>query len=253
MMGGCMNIHVERYGQGEKIIFIHGSGWNTRMWYNQRDYLKSSMEVILVDLPGHGKSPGDGCDSVEEYKEAVYGVIRRLNTGRCYVAGHSLGGAITMSLALSYPDAIKGVVLIGTGAKLRVLPQILEGITKDKENTVQNIVTLAFSKKASSTLKSDDFDETIKCRAEVIYKDFNACNHFNIMDFVSSLQVPALIICGTDDSLTPPKYSYYLNKEIKGSRLVLIEDAGHMVMMEKLEEVNRAIEEFVRGQLDTHG
>jgi len=243
-----MNLHVERYGQGEQIIFIHGSGWNTRMWYNQRDYLKSSMEVILVDLPGHGKSPGDGCDSVEEYRDTIYGVVKMLSPGRCYVAGHSLGGAIAMSFALSYPDVTKGIVLIGTGAKLRVLPQILEGITKDKDNAVQNIVTLAFSKKAPLTLKNDDFNETMQCKAEAIYKDFNACNHFDIMDSVGSLQVPALIICGTDDVLTPPKYSSYLNKEIKGSRLVLIEDAGHMVMMEKPMDVNRAIGEFVRGQ-----
>ena len=114
-------MHIERYGQGEKILFIHGSGWNTHMWYSQRDYLKSSMEVMLVDLPGHGESPGDGCDSVEEYRDAVYEMIRELDIERCYIAGHSLGGAIALSLSLAYPDIIKGIILIGTGARLRVL------------------------------------------------------------------------------------------------------------------------------------
>ena len=73
-----MSMHIERYGQGERILFIHGSGWNTHMWYSQRDYLKSSMEVILVDLPGHGESSGNGCDSVEGYRDAVYEMIRSL-------------------------------------------------------------------------------------------------------------------------------------------------------------------------------
>jgi pimeloyl-ACP methyl ester carboxylesterase len=218
------------------------------MWHKQRDSLQSSAEVVLVDLPGHGKSPGDGCDSVEDYRDELHKTIKRLNLGRCYVAGHSLGGAITMSLALSCQDVIKGVVLIGTGAKLKVLPQILEDIKKNKANTINDIVMLAFSKEAPSALKKDDFDETMKCRAEVIYKDFSACDRFNIMDAVGLLKVPALIVCGTDDSLTPPKYSHHLNKAIHGSRLVLIEDAGHMVMMEKPEEVNRAIQEFVRGR-----
>ncbi len=243
-----MDLYVERYGQGEKIVFVHGSGWNTRMWYRQRDSLQSSMEVVLVDLPGHGESPGHGYDSAEEYRDEIYGTIKRLNLGRCYVAGHSLGGAIAMSLALSYHHVVKGIVLIGTGAKLKVLPQILEDIKKNKEGTIHNIIDLAFSRQASSALKKEDFDETMKCSAEVIYKDFNACDSFDIMDSVSSLQVPALIVCGTDDSLTPPKYSHYLNHAIQDSRLVLIEDAGHMVMMEKPEQVNRAIEEFIRGR-----
>lgn len=215
------------------------------MWYRQRDSLRSFMRVVLIDLPGHGKSPGDGCDSVEEYRDAVYEAIKRLNVGGCYVAGHSLGGAIAMSLALLHPEVVKGIILIGTGAKLKVLPQILEGIQKDKENTTNNIITLAFSKYASSALKKDDFDETMKCRAEVIHKDFSACDRFNAMESITSLVMPALIVCGTDDSLTPPKYSHYLNKAITGSRLVLIQDSGHMVMIERPEEVSSAIKEFV--------
>ncbi|MBA4390755.1 MAG: hypothetical protein C0399_07440 [Syntrophus sp. (in: bacteria)] len=248
MIGGFMTMHAERYGQGEKVIFIHGSGWNTSMWHNQRDYLKSSMEVILVDLPGHGKSPGKGCDSVEEYKDAVYGMIRDLDMGRCFVAGHSLGGAIALSLSLAHAEVTKGIILLGTGAKLRVHPNILEGIVTDKEKTVRNIGALAFSMNASSVLRAQAFDETMKCTSEVIHKDFRACDRFSIMDSVSSLSVPALIICGVDDALTLPKYSVYLNEAIHGSKLVLIEDAGHMVMMEKPMEVNRAIEQFVKSK-----
>ncbi len=241
-------MHIEKYGQGEKILFIHGSGWNTHMWYSQRDYLKSSMEVVLVDLPGHGESPGNGCDSVEDYRDAIYEMIRELNIEKCYIAGHSLGGAIAISLSLAYPDILKGIILIGTGARLRVLPQILEGIIKDKENTVRNISELAFSKKTTSVLKDQAIYETMKCKGEVVYKDFCACNRFDVMDTINSIRVPALIICGNDDALTLPKYSLYLHEAIYGSQLTLIDGAGHMVMMEKPMEVNRAIEEFVLHQ-----
>jgi pimeloyl-ACP methyl ester carboxylesterase len=242
-----MSLHVERSGSGDKIIFIHGSGWNARMWHNQRDYLKSSMEVILVDLPGHGESSGDGCESVEEYGESVYGAIEGLSLRQAYVAGHSLGGAIAMSLALSDPGMVKGLILIGTGAKLRVLPHILEGITHNKEKTVRALVETAHSNKAASALKAIDLDEMMKCSAEVIYKDFSACDRFDIMGSINTLSFPALIMCGAEDALTPPKYSSYLNSKIEGSKLVLIEDAGHMVMIEKPDQVNRAIELFVKG------
>jgi pimeloyl-ACP methyl ester carboxylesterase len=245
-MKDTLNLFVERSGHGERILFVHGSGWNSRMWHNQRDGLQSSFEVVLVDLPGHGRSPGDGCDSVERYRDAVLGVIEGLAPEKCYVAGHSLGGAVALSLALSRPDVLKGVVLIGTGAKLRVLPQILDNVTKNKEQTVAEIVSLAFSQKAPSELKDYDFRETMKCSAEVILKDFTACDRFNVMDSIDSLDLPALVVCGTDDNLTPPKYSLYLHKAIKKSRLVLIEDAGHMVMMEKPDDLNSAVAEFIR-------
>jgi pimeloyl-ACP methyl ester carboxylesterase len=242
------NMHIERYGQGEKIIFIHGSGWNTHMWYGQRDYLAKSMEVILIDLPGHGESSGDGCQSVEEYRDAIYSMIKRLDIGQPYIVGHSLGGAIALSLSLAYPDTFKGTVLIGTGAKLKVLPRILEGIIKEKEKTLRDTAKLAFSEKADTALKNQAFDETMRCAAEVIFGDFYACKSFDVMASVSSLSLPTLIVCGIDDALTPSKYSFYLNKAIRGSKLVLVEGAGHMVMMEKPMEVNNAIERFVKNE-----
>jgi pimeloyl-ACP methyl ester carboxylesterase len=193
-------------------------------------------------------NPGIGYDSVEKYRDAVHEMIREHDFGRCYIAGHSLGGAIALSLSLACPDIVKGIILIGTGARLRVLPQILESIINDKENTVRNVGKLAFSKKTSSILKDQAIYETMKCKGEVIYKDFCACNRFDVMDTINSISVPALIICGTDDALTLPKYSLYLHEAINGSRLALIDDAGHMVMMEKPMEVNRAIEEFVKDE-----
>jgi pimeloyl-ACP methyl ester carboxylesterase len=239
-------MHIERYGQGEQILFIHGSGWNTHMWYGQRDHLASSMEVILIDLPGHGESPGNGRESVDECRDAVYELMKEYDINKPYIAGHSLGGAIVMSLSLAYPDIVRGAILVGTGAKLKVLPRILEGIIYDKEKTVTNTVELAFSPRSSPELKSRALDETMKCPAEIIYKDFQACNNFDVMGSISSLRIPTLILCGIDDALTLPKYSQYLNEAISGSKLVLVENAGHMVMMEKSIEVNRAIEQFIK-------
>lgn len=245
---GSTGIHIERYGRGEKILFLHGSGWNTHMWYNQRDHLASSMEVILIDLPGHGKSLGNGCKSIEAYRDVVYETMKEHDIERPYIAGHSLGGAIALSLSLVYPDSIKGIILIGTGARLKVLPLILEGIAHDTEKTVENIVELAFTPKTSQALKNQAVNAVMGCRAEVISNDFYACNGFDIMESVSSIVSPTLIICGADDALTLPKYSLYLNKNIHASKFVLVEDAGHMVMMEKPAEVNRVIEQFVKNE-----
>jgi pimeloyl-ACP methyl ester carboxylesterase len=241
-----MNIHAERNGKGEKIIFIHGAGGNARSWYFQKEYLKTSMEVILIDLPGHGEdADGTGYSTLADYIDYVHNAIRELGIDKCYLVGHSMGGAIAMSFALSFPDVLKGIILITTGAKLRVFPEILDGLKKDKESAVKDIMDYAFSKKAPSALKENGVKDMMKCKAEVIYGDFFACEGFNLMDSVNMIKMPALIICGNDDILTPPKYSEYLHKQIAGSRLVTIENAGHMATLEKPHEVNKAIREWI--------
>src|SRR5208283_3997435 len=101
--GGAMDLHVERYGAGKPAVFIHGASGSSLSWYFQKEYLKQFMEVVLVDLPGHGKSSGDGCERLEECRDAVYGVLKNLRLEKCYIVGHSMGGAIAMLFALTYP------------------------------------------------------------------------------------------------------------------------------------------------------
>jgi pimeloyl-ACP methyl ester carboxylesterase len=241
-----MGIYYEQTGKGDKVIFIHGAGGSSRTWYFQEESLKRSMEVIRIDLPGHGRSTGNGYDSIRELSDAVYDLLNERPPDRYFIAGHSMGGAIGMSFALAYPHLVKGLILIGTGAKLSVLPAILEGIRQDKAKTVRFIVEAAFSKTTSQQMKDMAFDEMMLCSEETIFRDFFACNGFNIIDTITAITVPSLIICGKDDLLTPPKYSEFLHRSLANSRLSLIEDAGHLVMLEKPDEVNREIEKFVK-------
>ncbi|OPY76479.1 MAG: AB hydrolase superfamily protein YdjP [Syntrophorhabdus sp. PtaU1.Bin050] len=240
-----MDVYIERTGSGEPILFVHGAGGNSEYWYYQKEYLKKHMEVLTIDLPGHGRSTGNGCRSIDEFRETIREALRGLGIEKCYMAGHSMGGAITMSFAIACPDLLKGIVLVCTGARLRTLPTILEGLMKDKEATVRTIVNYAFSRKSPEKLKEKGFRDMMQSKAETIYNDFVACDHFDAMNLLKAIQVPALIVCGEDDLLTPPKYSEYLHEMIDNSRLALIENAGHMVMLEKPEEVNTAILTFV--------
>ncbi len=237
--------YLERHGSGKKAIFIHGAAWNRTLWKRQKDFLSNFMEVILLDLPGHGNSSRPGLSSVEEYVDFLFEVIVSHSLEGSFLVGHSLGGAIAMASALRRSDLFRGLVIIGSGARLKVLPQILEGIEKDKERTIDLISSFAFSKKADYSLVMESKVEMMKCPKDVIYGDFLSCDKFDIMDNVKSIQIPVLIVCGLEDRLTPPKYSYYLNNEIRGSKLVLIEDAGHMVMLEKPQALNLAIKTFV--------
>ena len=240
-----MILSVERYGSGEACLFIHGAGGSGTSWYFQRD-LQDSMEVILVDLPGHGKSPGPGLDRVEDMRDAVLDTLRSLKIEKAFIAGHSMGGAIALSLALSHPGCVKGLILVGTGARLRVMPEFLEGILKDKEGTLRQITEVAFGRNTPPEVKEGGLREMMKCEARTIYNDYHACDKFDAMGSLKEITVPTLIVCAGSDLMTPPKYSEYIHSQIKGSKIELIERIGHMIMIESPAELNKAVREFVR-------
>jgi pimeloyl-ACP methyl ester carboxylesterase len=241
-----MNLNVEKYGSGEPCLFIHGAGGSSGSWYFQRE-LQKSMEVILIDLPGHGKSPGPSLDKIEDMRDGVLETLRSLNIEKCFIAGHSMGGAIALTLALTRPEAVKGLILVGTGAKLKVMPDFLEGILRDKEGTLKQITEVAFGRNTPPAMKESGLKEMMKCEARTIYNDYYACDHFDLMDSVGDIKTPALIVCAGSDLMTPPKYSEYLSWKIKGSKIELIEGVGHMMMLERPAVLNKAIEGFVSG------
>ena len=156
-----------------------------------------------------------------------------------------MGGAIVQTLALTHPEVMKGIVLVTTGARLRVLPLILEGIKNNFEETVQKINQFGYSRKTQSDLISKGISYMVQCKPEVLYGDFLACDRFDIMKQVEEINLPTLILCGEDDLLTPLKYSQFLQNRIKGSKLEVLSDAGHMVMMESPQTFNEKIREFI--------
>lgn len=238
-------MNIEIYGSGTTCVFIHGAGGSILSWLPQKAYFERSNRVVLVDLPGHGRSGGSSLSSIDAYAEVVGDALEATGCGPAYIAGHSMGGAVAMRLAISRPSLAKGLILIATGAKLKVYPAILEGILRDKEATARMIMDTAFSDAVPAAFKDRVFEEYMKNDARTIFDDFTACDTFDLMGKLDVITVPTLVICGTADRFTPPGYSRYLADAIPGANLALIADAGHMVMIEKPAEVNVAIDRFV--------
>jgi pimeloyl-ACP methyl ester carboxylesterase len=117
--------------------------------------------------------------------------------------------------------------------------------------TIPRIIQYAYSRKAPPQLIEDGVTQMLKCRPEVLHGDFSACDKFDAMKEVEKIDLPALIVCGEDDALTPVLYSQFLHSRIKGSKLEVLPNAGHMVMMESAqafnEKVRKFIEEIVKG------
>ncbi len=232
---------------GGTILFIHGAGGGQRSWVFQKGFFEGEFNPTIIELPGHGETGGRGEEEIGKYAEHVYGFLKTLDLGRLFLVGHSMGGAIVQTLALTHPEILKGIVLVGTGARLRVLPAVLEGIKKNFEKTVREIVRFAFSRKASPDLVESGVEYLLECPPEVLYGDFLACDRFDFMKEAEKIDLPALVICGAEDEMTPVKYSEFLHHQIKRSRLEIVPGAGHMVMMEAPDVFNAKIKEFIRG------
>lgn len=230
------------------LVFIHGSGDSGRIWRSQIDYF-GPARAFAIDLPGHGQRadtlPPEV--SVLDYARAAHTIIwHELGLDHPVIAGHSLGGAVALMMGLEYGDEVGGLILIGTGARLRVHPDLLEGARSASEAATRQLKSLAFAPAHAETMLDDMLaEEQARPASSMLYRDLSACNIFDCMTRLAEIHLPTLIICGTEDRLTPVKYSQYLHDHIAGSTLRLIPDAGHYVMREQPQQVNQAIEDWL--------
>jgi pimeloyl-ACP methyl ester carboxylesterase len=227
-----------------KLIFIHGAGNTGLVWHYQTEYFAASD---AISLPGHPQ--GKPCTSVDDYAEWLHRYVQDRGYSQPVLVGHSMGGAVAQMYALNYPQDVKGLILIGTGARLRVRPDflsLLEAGIEAPATWLKNLVEPFYSR-VDPAVKEKVIKKVAEVGAAVQLNDFRCCDKFDIMGRVHQVTAPTLVICGTDDDMTPVKFSQYLANKIAAAKLVVIESGSHFVFMEKPEEVNRAIEEFLRG------
>jgi len=225
-----------------RLIFIHGAG-NTNLEYHYQ--LQHFKGAEAPDLPGH--PDGKPCTSIEDYAKWLHEYVRRGGDPHPVLIGHSLGGAIALMYALKHPEDVKGLVLVSTGARLRVRPDLLkliEDLIPDPARWLKKVAEPPLSL-VDPDVKQKILEGMAKVGPAVQLNDFLCCDRFDIMDEVSRISVPTLVINGTDDNMTPLKYARYLADKIPVAKLLIMEGTTHYCLLEKPAEANRAIEEFL--------
>jgi pimeloyl-ACP methyl ester carboxylesterase len=244
MRGNVVFGSQERAKGKDSLVFIHGAGGSRTSWRYQEDYFSRTFNCYIIELPGHGAAQGPGAPEIKDYALWIKGALDELKLSSPFVIGHSMGGAIAMEIAMRFPALAKGLVLASTGARLRTLPAILSGIKQAFPETVELICERSFAQDAPAEMKQAKAAEMMKNSPDVLYGDFSACDRFDIMEQVQTINKPTLVICGDQDALAPIKYSRFLADKIAGARLEIIKGAGHMVMLEQAEEFNKKLDAF---------
>ncbi|MEI6185567.1 MAG: alpha/beta hydrolase [Dehalococcoidia bacterium] len=226
-----------------KLVFIHGSGARGDVWMLQKRHF---TDADTPDLPGHPH--GEICTSIEAYSDWLHGYFQKKEYTDVVLAGHSLGGGIALMHAVRYPKDLKGIIMIGSGARLRVLPLILEAIEAKLGDTHGWITELV--EPLYGTVEEKTRRAIMPGLAEVgpaaQLNDFRCCDKFDFMGRVNEVKLPVLCIVGDQDNMTPPKYSQYLAGKMPDCRVSIIEGGTHLAFLEKPAEVNRAIESFLK-------
>ena len=237
-----MQVNYEEQGNGNpvSIIMIHGAGGSSATWFMQYRSLSKNFHVIALDLNGHGRTKDRSDENlIESYLEDIDSVVSQYE--KPILAGHSMGGALALLYALQNPGRLSGLVLVATGAKLRVADMVFDLLDTDFEGYLGAVEEFMFHKNTSKELVEASVAEVRKCPVPVIRRDFEMCNAFNVMGRLKEIQIPTLIIVGAQDMMTPVKYSQYLHSQIENSKLLVIENAGHSVMLEQSSKVNQGI------------
>ena len=228
------------------LILVHGAGGTYRHWPEEVRALPG-RRVIALDLSGHGGSPSPAPGTVAALARSVLGLLDALGLETAVVAGHSMGGAVALTLALEAPPRVAGLVLCGTGARLRVSAAVLQA-TADPASLAGAADAMAqwsFGSLAGPALRREFVEGFLANAPGVVHGDFAACDAFDVMARLGEIRAPALVVCGSEDRLTPPKYSEHLRDHIQGARLEVVPGAGHLVMLEAPAAVARAVEAFL--------
>lgn len=228
------------------LVLVHGAGGTHLHWPPQVRFLPG-MTVYALDLPGHGKSGGDGRDTIAAYRDVVLAWADALALPRFVVAGTSMGGAIAQAMALAAPARLAGLVLVGTDARLPVAPAILDGLRSDFPGTARQIARWVHRREPDPRMVELYARHLLTIDPGVVIGDFEACNQFDITVEVSQIDLPALVIVGREDRMTPPQRSRWLAGQLPQARLLEIPDAGHAVAAEAPVMVAEAIKAFLVG------
>ena len=224
------------------LVFLHGSGDNAQLWDAVIACLPQ-YTAIALDLSGHGAltaRPGPTTMSVDDYAGAVRAELTRRGLGHVCLIGHSLGSAIALRMAVDYPALVSRLVLVGAGARMRVLPALLEEARTDPSSAKWKLVEMGFAPAHQSQARPF-FEHLAPTAPGMLYRDLAACDSFDIMSELGHIAQPTLIVTGEEDRLTPPKYAHFLAEHLDNAHLALLPNAGHYAQIEAPEAVASAI------------
>jgi pimeloyl-ACP methyl ester carboxylesterase len=230
-------LRIRDEGEGGKtpVCLIHGAASSSVVWMEAVRRIAPRRRVIALDLPGHGQSdrwhpPPEV--SIAMYRDAVGTVCAHLKIPKVILVGHSMGGLIALSAAATWPERVAGLVMVGSGARLRVSPAVHQQIQKDFSHFNEWFARIGWSAATPLEIVERWAGISMTADQEITAADFQAVDRFDGRELPARIKTPTLILGAADDLATPPKLSEELSA-IAGARVTILPRAGHWMMLEQ--------------------
>lgn len=246
--------YIENKISGTPLLFIHGWLGSSLEWIHQFNYFNSKQHIIILDLPGFGKSNKPKTKySINFFTKQILSFIKLLGHGKIILIGHSLGGIIAQNITIQNPTLVKKLILISTAAsfsqsiKKRITLFWINLIFKlTYKNFLKNIIKQIISIKNENREFKRFYNDTLKIPKSVVLSTFkNMTSKFNLNKQLSRIFQPTLLIYGNEDQIISKSSMKNLGDSIPNSEIYIIENSPHRVMVENYIEVNKIIDDFI--------
>jgi len=240
-------LDFEESGQGFPLILLHGFPLNRSIWYPVLPYLTPHLRVILPDLRGFGKSqPGNEPSTMRLMAEDIAQLISKLKIEKCLVAGHSMGGYVSLAYAIAYPQKLAGLGLISTQAAADS-PEKHQARFKTIESVKKHGTTMLAKDMPSILTTNPDLYQPIAAlisanQAEGIINALKGmADRPDFTEILPEISAPTVIITGENDSIVPHERVDVMARLIKRNWVIEVPHGGHMAMMESPEIVAKGL------------
>jgi pimeloyl-ACP methyl ester carboxylesterase len=234
-------------------VLLHGAGFDHTTWaLHSRWFAHHGYGVLAPDFPGHGRSGGAPLTSIADMADWTAALIAAVGAQKARLVGHSMGSLIALETAARHPDKVAALSLIGTAAAMTVGPDLLKAAEANDQAAVDmvSIWGLGFPAGLGGSLAPGLWMLTgaqrvlENNRPGVLFTDLAACNAYqNALAAAAKVAVPATLILGERDMMTPTKAGKALAAAIPGARTIIMRGAGHMMMNERPDELLAALQD----------
>lgn len=255
--------HFIERGQGKPVILIHGFNLDLHTWIRNLDALAAHFKVYALDLWGQGYSTREPLEyGYDLFEEQLRLFMDALNLQRASLVGHSMGGGTAIVFTLSNPDRVDKLVLVGsTGIptrlpfrskvfRLKGVAEFLLSLPTDRIRRM-NLESIWIHDRDSLTedvyrklTLYQKVEGTTEALLTILRADFFNTLEAEIRE-LGRLDIPTLIIWGREDASLPVSNAETMNELIKGSRLEILENAGHLANFDRAATFNELVIDFL--------
>ena len=233
------------------IVLLHGAGFDHTTWaLHSRWFAHHGYGVLAPDLPGHGRSTGAPISTIGGMADWTAALLQAAGAAKARLVGHSMGSLIALETAARHPTKVSALGLIGTAAAMTVGPDLLKAAEANDRSAIDmvSIWGLGFQAELGGSLAPGLWMHSgaqrvlEQCRPGVLFNDLSACNAYQgALAAAAQIKVPATFILGERDMMTPARAGKALAAALPNSRTVVMAGAGHMMMVERPDELLAAL------------